>query len=121
MKELKNARALLKALGEDTRLRIINLLTKQGLNVAQLCEILDSPQSNVSKHLTRLRYAGIVVDKRKGQLVYYFLSKTKDHFHNSVLQCISRELGDIPTFKHDLEALKKMKKTAKRPVLLDSP
>ncbi len=60
-----------KALGDESRLRLLNLLTKGSLCVCELESALDMSQSNVSRHLTRLRRAGIVCASKKAQWVYY--------------------------------------------------
>lgn len=106
--ELKAARVILKALGEDNRLRIVNLLHKQSLNVAELCEILGTTQSNVSKHLARLRLTGIVHDRRDGQFIYYHLSKPGHRFHESLLKCVIKDLSGLETFREDLARLEKL-------------
>ncbi|MBC8318524.1 MAG: metalloregulator ArsR/SmtB family transcription factor [Desulfobulbaceae bacterium] len=65
---------LFKALSEPTRVRIIWLLQVGGeLCVCDLMEVLDLPQSTVSRHLGYLRNAGLVYDQRKGVWMYYRL------------------------------------------------
>lgn len=110
---VKKARQILKSLADDTRLRIINLLNKQGLNVTQLCEILQSNQSNLSKHLARLRLTGVVGDKREGLNVYYHLIKPKEKTHKELLNAITIGLAESETFKQDSEKLKEVKKVGK--------
>lgn len=105
---LKKARQIIKALADDNRLRIINLLSKRELNVAELCDILRVKQSNVSRHLARLRLTGLVGDNRKGQFVYYYLVQPKEKFHKDVISCIINNLSDLSLFKQDLEALKEI-------------
>jgi DNA-binding transcriptional ArsR family regulator len=46
---------LLKALGDETRLRIVRLLFREELNVLELGQILDVPQPSVSRHLSALK------------------------------------------------------------------
>lgn len=65
---------LLKAAGEPTRLRILNLLRQGGICVCDLQAILRVPQPTVSRHLAALRHAGLVVDKRCGPRVLYSLA-----------------------------------------------
>lgn len=108
MANLKGTRRILKALGEDTRLRIIALLRKNRLNVAQLCEILNSTQSNISKHLARLRLTGIVSDRREGQFIYYHLARPEDPFYEDLLDCIVNGLSESEIYKKDTERLKEL-------------
>ena len=113
---IKKARQILKSFADDTRLRIINLLNKQELNVTELCGILQSSQSNISKHLTRLRLTGIAGDRRDGLNVYYHLIKPKNKAYKELLNSITVGLADLETFKRDLEKLKELKKSTKTKV-----
>lgn len=107
---IKKARQILKSFADDTRLRIINLLSKKELSVAELCEILNKNQSNLSKHLARLRLTGIAGDRREGFNVYYCLLKPKEKAHKELLNVITIGLAELETFKQDLERLKELKK-----------
>ncbi|MFB0561835.1 MAG: ArsR/SmtB family transcription factor [Candidatus Lokiarchaeia archaeon] len=107
---IKKARQILKSLADDTRLRIINLLNEKELSVAELCEVLNKNQSNLSKHLARLRLTGIVGDRREGFNVYYCLLKPKEKAHEELLNAITIGLAELETFKQDLQRLKKLKK-----------
>ena len=62
---------LFKTLGDENRLRIINLLRKEELCVCEIEAILNTTQSNVSRHLTRLRNEEIVIFEKKSQWTYY--------------------------------------------------
>ena len=106
MDDIKKARRILKSLGEDTRLRIINLLHVRDMNVSELCQILDSTQSNISKHLTRLRLTGIVSEEREGQFINYHLIKPDDKFQRDIINSIIKKLSVSKTIKEDLEKLK---------------
>lgn len=64
----------MKALGEESRLRIVRLLLKQPRNVNELAEALEVPQYNISKHLRVLKEAGLVSLKKEGQLRVYGLA-----------------------------------------------
>ncbi|MFC1616826.1 ArsR/SmtB family transcription factor [Candidatus Margulisiibacteriota bacterium] len=104
---IKKVRLILKSLADDTRLRIVNLLSKKELNVNELCEILDAQQSNISKHLSRLRLTGVAVDKRDGMNIYYSLAKQrKDKAYKKIINSIISGLADSEVFKADIEKLK---------------
>jgi ArsR family transcriptional regulator len=107
---IKEARQILKSFADDTRLRIINLLSKKELSVAELCEILSKNQSNLSKHLARLRLTGIVGDRRERFNVHYCLLKPKEKAHKELLNAITIGLAELETFKQDSERLKELKK-----------
>jgi ArsR family transcriptional regulator len=66
--------ALLRALGDETRLRIFALLTKAELCVCEIEDMLDLSQSLVSNHLAVLRRAGLVERRRDaedGRWIFY--------------------------------------------------
>ncbi len=111
--KIKRARQILKSFADDTRLRIINLLNRQELNVTELCEVLQSTQSNLSKHLTRLRLTGVAGDRREGLNVYYYLVRPKNKAHHELLNSITVGLADLEIFKRDIGMLKELKKSTK--------
>jgi ArsR family transcriptional regulator, arsenate/arsenite/antimonite-responsive transcriptional repressor len=59
------------ALGDRTRLRLLNLMGDQELCVCYFVEILDQPQPKISRHLAYLRRAGIVAARRDGKWMHY--------------------------------------------------
>lgn len=63
-----------RALGEPTRLRILELLADQELSVGQIVERLHLTQPKVSNHLACLRWCGFVVSRREHRVVYYRLA-----------------------------------------------
>lgn len=69
-KELSLIRVL-KSLGDETRLSIVNVLRIENLCVCEIEAILQNSQSNVSRHLAKLRDAGIIYSEKKSQWVYY--------------------------------------------------
>jgi ArsR family transcriptional regulator len=58
---------LLKALADETRLRILHLLAHEELSGSDLMEILNLGQSRVSTHLALLKEVGLVVDRKEGR------------------------------------------------------
>lgn len=59
------------ALGDRTRMRLLNLMGEQEVCVCYLVEILDAPQPKISRHLAYLRRAGIVAARREGKWMHY--------------------------------------------------
>ena len=59
------------ALGDNTRLRLLNLMGEQEVCVCYFVEILDAPQPKISRHLAYLRSAGIVSVRREGKWMHY--------------------------------------------------
>lgn len=77
---------MLKILADNTRLRMIQLLGRDELSVAELQEILDMGQSRISSHLALLRRSNIVTDRKDGKRTYYSLNPdlpahTRDLIH----------------------------------------
>jgi ArsR family transcriptional regulator len=59
------------ALGDNTRLRLLNLMGEQEVCVCYFVEILGAPQPKISRHLAYLRSAGIVAARREGKWMHY--------------------------------------------------
>lgn len=59
------------ALGDNTRLRLLNLMGDQEICVCYFVEILGGPQPKISRHLAYLRNAGIVSARREGKWMHY--------------------------------------------------
>src|SRR6201994_1987134 len=70
-KQTFNVERFFQALGDQTRLRLLNLLGEQEVCVCYFVEILDSPQPKISRHLAYLRRAGIVSARREGKWMHY--------------------------------------------------
>lgn len=71
---MKNLTQTFKALSDETRLRILALLTAGELCVCDLVAVLQLPQSTVSRHLAYLRNTGLISDRREGVWMYYRLT-----------------------------------------------
>ena len=65
---------LLKALGDETRMRVLNLLAQDELSGTDLMEILNVGQSRISTHLALLKEVGLVVDRRAGRRAFYSIA-----------------------------------------------
>ena len=68
---MKQASALYRLLGDESRLRLLRLLTRERLNVTELTGILGLAQSGISRHLGLLKDAGLVVEEKDGGFTYY--------------------------------------------------
>lgn len=69
---------LFRALGDETRLRMVALLSHGELCVCHLQEALGLSQPNASRQLGVLRSAGVVEARREGNWVYYSLAPQTD-------------------------------------------
>jgi ArsR family transcriptional regulator len=68
----------LKLLADSTRVRILSLLTREELSVAELQEVLDMGQSRISSHLGLLRQGELVLDRREGKKTFYAINQNFD-------------------------------------------
>jgi ArsR family transcriptional regulator len=64
---------ILKAIAHPSRLLIVEALGKSPHCVCELTTLVGSDTSTVSKHLSILKQAGVVIDEKKGNQVYYHL------------------------------------------------
>ena len=69
----KQQARILRALANETRLRLIDRLSKGECQVSELVRLAAVDQSTVSKHLAVLRNVGVVDDDRRGNAVFYRL------------------------------------------------
>jgi DNA-binding transcriptional ArsR family regulator len=84
--------ALGQAMAHPTRLRILDALARQEACVCHLTALLDQRQAHVSQHLRVLKDAGLVSDRRDGQMVYYRLADGRTAATLSLLKDLSRSL-----------------------------
>ncbi|HJU26987.1 MAG TPA: metalloregulator ArsR/SmtB family transcription factor [Rhodanobacteraceae bacterium] len=71
MLDLARATSLLRLLSDSTRVRLLALLRREELTVAELSAVLGLAQPRVSTHLAKLKEAGLVRDRRAGVSAYY--------------------------------------------------
>jgi len=64
---------VLKALANESRLKIVDRLAKGECSVGALTDLVGTDRTTISKHLAVLRAHGIVHDRREGNVVYYTL------------------------------------------------
>ena len=62
---------VLKALGQPTRLKILELLKNGERCVCEIFPAIQEEQSNVSRHLALMKAAGILASRKEGQMVHY--------------------------------------------------
>jgi ArsR family transcriptional regulator len=85
-----NVERFFQALGDNTRLRILNLIGDQEICVCYFVEILGGPQPKISRHLAYLRSAGIVAGRREGKWMHYRIVMPS---HIGAAQILRQTLG----------------------------
>lgn len=94
-----------KALGDETRLRIVSMLYKNELCVCQIIEALRITQPNASKHLNRLRYAGVISCRKISQWCFYSLSNQFAENNAELLEFILDKCKSNKIYEEDLKRL----------------
>jgi len=99
----------LKALGDETRLRIINILKYGPLCVCEIEDILQITQSNASRHLNKLMNADLVTYYKEAKYVYYKLDEETLREFSFIEELLSNELEKEEILKQDYNILKAYK------------
>src|SRR5512138_269543 len=93
MKELTE---IFKALSDETRLRIIKLLEQGELCVCDITAALDMVQPKVSFHLSTLKEAGLIKDRKQGKWIHYSIDE-KDLFRRMLILSASERMQGSTT------------------------
>ncbi|PHV70565.1 transcriptional regulator [Sporanaerobium hydrogeniformans] len=100
---------LLKALADETRLRILAQVLKGKLCVCEIENCLVLTQSNVSRHLTILKSAGILSSYKKAQWTYYMINDDFINNHKYLYDYLCQEVKRLPSYQMDSINLQKSK------------
>lgn len=92
---------ILKALGDETRLRAACLLTSGELCVCDIESCIGASQSNLSRHLARLRGSGLIASRKRAQWVYYRLADSFTTDYPEIFAMLSRLPDETAPFKLD--------------------
>jgi ArsR family transcriptional regulator, arsenate/arsenite/antimonite-responsive transcriptional repressor len=86
---------------DETRLRILHLLTSGELCVCHIQEILNEPQVKVSKHLAYLRKHGLVEARKEANWMIYSLPTKPSHELAANLACLQDCAAENALFRRD--------------------
>jgi ArsR family transcriptional regulator, arsenate/arsenite/antimonite-responsive transcriptional repressor len=100
---------IMKALADETRLRILNILKYGELCVCELEILLDINQSNASRHLNKLTNARIVEYYKKAQYVYYKFNEETLREYKFISEIINNETVKIEKCNKDIARLQEYK------------
>ncbi|TWH45613.1 metalloregulator ArsR/SmtB family transcription factor [Sporomusa sp. KB1] len=98
---------ILKALADETRIRILNLLYMETLCVCDLEEILKISQSNASRHMTKLKQVKLITGEKQAQWIYYRVNEKILEQYSFVKELLSKEMENDPQRQKDVARLKK--------------
>src|SRR5436309_5033198 len=91
----------LRLAADSNRLRLLLLLDREELSVAELQEILAKGQSRISTHLAQLKQAGLVDDRRMGKNAFYRLKAPPQ-----LMELLRQAAQEVPEAAQDQEALR---------------
>lgn len=95
-----------KALADETRLRIVSLVLEAGdVCSCEIESILNITQSNASRHLTRLRWAGILSSYKKAQWIHYLPAQDVWDTYPCIQAIIDSSRKELPFLQDDLALL----------------
>ena len=98
----------LKLLADSSRLRILLLLEREELSVAELQEILGMGQSRISTYLAQLKHASLVEDRRHGKSILYRLKPPQGEESKAfaqLMKLLREAAAEVPEAADDSEAL----------------
>ncbi len=111
---LKSEVKLFEALSNEIRLRILILLAHEELCGCQLEWALHMSQAKISRHLTVLKNANMVTERREGVWIFYSLDKPKNELEEDILKHLKRYF--VKNYEYIKNDLSNMKKCAAKPL-----
>ncbi|SFE83804.1 ArsR/SmtB family transcription factor [Alteribacillus iranensis] len=99
---IERAASVLKLLGDKTRLTMAGLLFHRECCVCEFVEVFNMSQPSISQHLRKLRDAGVVRERRKGQWVFYSLNQESEAY-----PLIETLITHVPDQKEKLDVLER--------------
>lgn len=108
-----NLCVVFKALGDDTRLRILGLLCQRELCECQLCFTLGISQPNASKHLKCLRYAGVISCRKISQWCFYSIDEEFKSRFCMLFSFLTEQWQNGTVYRDDLQKLQHLLRTNK--------
>ena len=109
---------LFKALADDTRLRLINLIGDDEVCVCFFVEVLKINQPKISRHLAYLRRAGVVAARREGKWIHYRLVDPPNRHAANIFREVRAGLAEDPAMKGDRARLERICCAPQLPVQL---
>lgn len=96
---------LFKALGDENRLRLLNVLDQKALCVCEIEVLLGMSQSNASRHLSKLRVAGMLSSEKDAQWVHYKISDDFIESNRALYMYLKEGFQKGDSFINDLQRL----------------
>jgi len=93
---MKDAATVFRALSDGTRLRLLGLLGSREVCVCDLMSSLRLPQPTISRHLSYLKRAGLVADRRQGRWRYYSMKTSATRLGSVVKAAVAASVAADP-------------------------
>lgn len=116
--QIEELETLFQALGDRTRLRLLNLMNGTEVCVCFFVEVLDEPQPKISRHLAYLRSSGLVASRRDGKWMHYSLTPPKSSTARKILEATLESIAGEPEMRRDRAALSRACCSPRAPELL---
>ena len=100
--------AIFKACSDQTRLRILFLLSERELCVCELMTLLKLPQGKISRHLAVLKNATLVSDRRDATWIYYSLTKANTGLKRRLYNYLRQERTHLQVVNEDIARLSRL-------------
>ena len=97
--------SLFQALGDRTRLRLLNLMAAGEICVCFFVEVLGVPQPKISRHLAYLRSARLVSTSREGKWVSYAIAPPENSAVRAAFEAVMDAIKNDREFQRDRAAL----------------
>lgn len=107
MKSAEALEQLFDALGDRTRIRLLNLMSGGEICVCFLVEVLGMPQPKISRHLAYLRNAGLVAARRDAKWMHYRLTPPSHPAARDAFELVMATLKNDRELQQDVAALAK--------------
>lgn len=106
---MENIAFIFQSLDDETRLRILALLLEEDeLCVCDLVNVLQLPQSTVSRQLSLLKNAGWLKDRREGVWIHYSVNRTLAPIQQFIIPVLRNFLPSTEAARKDLERLRSL-------------
>jgi DNA-binding transcriptional ArsR family regulator len=107
---LREYEAVLKAAADPGRARILKMLEGGEMCVCQIVAVLGLSQSTVSKHLSLLRTAGLVDERKTGRWVHFRLAESaRNEYATPLLSLVRKRLREDPVVRADAERVARVR------------
>ena len=96
---------LFQALGDQTRLRLLNLMAAGEVCVCFFVAVLDEAQPKISRHLAYLRSAGLVAARRDSKWMHYRITPPANPIARQIFEAVLAGFAEDPEMQKDRSAL----------------